>query len=73
MDMAAKEKLIELRLGKVGAVLLRKELNMLQRSAERCFPEPEDPALAEVSDFQGVGGTPGQSQTRREPQPAKES
>jgi hypothetical protein len=29
---------------------------MLHRSAERFFPEPEDRALADVSDNQGVGG-----------------
>jgi uncharacterized membrane protein len=39
------------------AVRLRQELNLLHRSAERFFPDPEDRALAEVSDFQGVGGT----------------
>jgi uncharacterized membrane protein len=39
--------------------LLRQELAVLQRFAERCFPEPEDRALAEVSDFQGVGGKHG--------------
>jgi uncharacterized membrane protein len=38
------------------AVLLRHELALLHRSAERFFSEPEDRALAEVSDFQGVGG-----------------
>jgi uncharacterized membrane protein len=37
------------------APLLRQELSLLQRSAERFFPEPEDRALAEVSDLQGVG------------------
>jgi uncharacterized membrane protein len=36
--------------------LLRNELALLQRSAGRCFPEPEDQALAEISDLQGVGG-----------------
>jgi uncharacterized membrane protein len=36
--------------------LLRQELAMLQRSAQRSFTEPEDRALADVSDFQGVGG-----------------
>jgi uncharacterized membrane protein len=36
--------------------LLRQELALLHRSAERFFAEPEDRALAEVSDFQGVGG-----------------
>jgi uncharacterized membrane protein len=38
------------------AVLLRRELALLQRSAERAFAEPEDRALAEVRDSQGVGG-----------------
>jgi uncharacterized membrane protein len=38
------------------AVLLRQELALLHRSAERTFVEPEDRALAEVRDFQGVGG-----------------
>jgi uncharacterized membrane protein len=38
------------------AALLRKELALLHRSAERAFVEPEDRALAEVRDFQGVGG-----------------
>lgn len=35
--------------------LLRQELCLLHRSAERCFVEPEDRALAEISDSQGVG------------------
>jgi uncharacterized membrane protein len=38
------------------AALLRRELKLLERSAERSFDEPEDRALAEVSDSQGVGG-----------------
>jgi uncharacterized membrane protein len=38
------------------AARLRQELVLLQRSAARFFPEPEDRALAEVSDSQGVGG-----------------
>jgi len=38
------------------AALLRQELALLHRSAERFFVEPEDRALAEISDFQGVGG-----------------
>jgi uncharacterized membrane protein len=38
------------------AALLRQELAVLHRCAERFFAEPEDRALAEVSDFQGVGG-----------------
>lgn len=49
------------------AVLLRQELNLLRRSAERFFPEPEDRALAEVSDFQGVGGTSGPSANANSP------
>jgi hypothetical protein len=36
--------------------LLSQELALLHRSAERFFSDPEDRALAEVSDFQGVGG-----------------
>jgi len=39
--------------------LLRQELALLHRSAERFFTEPEDRVLAEVSDFQGVGGSQG--------------
>jgi uncharacterized membrane protein len=39
--------------------LLREEVNLLRRSAERFFPEPEDRALANVSDLQGMGGTHG--------------
>jgi uncharacterized membrane protein len=34
---------------------LRRELELLQRAAQRSFAEPEDRALAEVSDLQGVG------------------
>jgi uncharacterized membrane protein len=45
------------------AVLLRHELTLLNRSAERFFSEPEDRALAEVSDFQGVGGKHGKNQS----------
>ena len=46
------------------AVLLHQELKLLHRSAERFFAEPEDRALAGVSDFQGVGGKQGRSQHR---------
>ncbi len=35
---------------------LRRELELLHRTSQRSFPEPEDQALAGVSDFQGVGG-----------------
>ena len=38
------------------APLLQQELSLLHRSATRSFSEPEDVALAEVCDFQGVGG-----------------
>src|SRR5262249_29485649 len=36
--------------------LLHEELLLLHRSVDRFFSDPEDRALAEVSDFQGVGG-----------------
>jgi uncharacterized membrane protein len=36
--------------------LLHDELTLLRRSTRRFFPEPEDQALADVSDLQGVGG-----------------
>ena len=42
------------------AALLRPELALLHRSAERSFPDPEDQALADISDVQGVGGKYGQ-------------
>jgi uncharacterized membrane protein len=45
------------------APLLRKELDLLHKSAERFFAEPEDRALADVGDFQGVGGKGGHGQT----------
>ena len=38
------------------APALRDELAMLQRSAVRCFTEPEDQVMAGDSDSQGVGG-----------------
>ena len=38
------------------AVMLRQELSLLDRSARRFFHEAEDLAMADVSDFQGVGG-----------------
>jgi uncharacterized membrane protein len=49
--------------------LLRRELSLLQRLAERFFPEPEDRALAVVSDSQGVGGAPGPRRGPRETPP----
>jgi uncharacterized membrane protein len=39
------------------APLLRQELALLDKSAVRAFPEPEDRALAEQADSQGVGGS----------------
>ncbi len=45
------------------APLLQQELNLLHRSTERFFTEPEDKALADVSDSQGVGGRYGKIQT----------
>ena len=39
--------------------LLSREMALLHRSAERFFTEPEDRALAEVSDWRGVGGSQG--------------
>jgi uncharacterized membrane protein len=41
--------------------LLRQELELLHRSAERFFTEPEDRALADSSDPQGVGARHGRS------------
>ena len=43
---------------------LRAELAMLHRSAERFFAEPEDRDLADISDYQGVGGKRRHSQSR---------
>jgi uncharacterized membrane protein len=37
--------------------LIRKELSLLYRSTQKYFTEPEDHALAEISDAQGVGGS----------------
>jgi uncharacterized membrane protein len=45
------------------AKLLRRELELLHRSTERSFPEPEDRALAVVGDPQGVGTNRPESQT----------
>jgi uncharacterized membrane protein len=46
-------------------VLLRQELELLRRSAERFFTEPEDCAMAKVSDFQGVGGKHGRNKANQ--------
>ncbi len=56
------ENLIEC-LPRERAALLLPELAMLHRSSERSFPEPEDRALADISDLQGVGGRHGPSPT----------
>jgi len=45
------------------AAPLRLELKLLQRSAARFFVEPEDRALADISDTQGVGGRSDRSLT----------
>jgi uncharacterized membrane protein len=39
---------------------LRRELELLRKSAVRAFAEPEDQAMAAVSDSQGVGGRQGE-------------
>jgi uncharacterized membrane protein len=51
------------------AAPLRLELQLLKRSAERFFQEPEDRALAAVSDAQGMGGTRESAPPRLEPAP----
>jgi uncharacterized membrane protein len=45
------------------AAPLQHELKVLQRSSRRLFSEPEDQALADVSDSQGMGGKEGRNQT----------
>lgn len=50
------ENLIET-LSEERTVLLRQELALLQRTAERFFLEPEERALAAAGDTQGMGGT----------------
>lgn len=52
------------------AAPLLQQLKVLQRSAAHCFPEPEDRALAEISDSQGVGGAETPSQPH---QPVEEA
>jgi uncharacterized membrane protein len=46
--------------------LLSQELSLLDRSAERFFAEPEDRALATISDSQGIGGRHANSHPARE-------
>lgn len=43
---------------------LRQQRKLLQRSVERCFTEPEDRAMAGVSDSQGLGGKQGRDNLR---------
>jgi hypothetical protein len=52
---AMMENLIEI-LPPERVLLLRSELELLQRSAGRSFLEPEDQAQAKVSDLRGVPG-----------------
>jgi uncharacterized membrane protein len=53
------------------AARLRQELDLLQRSSKRFFTEPEDQALANVSDFQGVGSKHGQMEADRKVKESK--
>jgi hypothetical protein len=48
------------------AGILRKELKLLHRSVECRFTEPEEFALADISDSQGVGGKSGRIQADTE-------
>jgi uncharacterized membrane protein len=50
--------------------VLRRELDLLDRSAKRFFPDAEDRAMADVSDSQGVGGKPAPNETRTAGRPA---
>jgi uncharacterized membrane protein len=53
------------------AVRLRQELDLLHRSAIRFFTEPEDQALADISDLQGVGSKHGRLDGNRTVKEAK--
>jgi uncharacterized membrane protein len=53
------------------AARLRQELSLLRRSAERFFAEPEDRALADICDFQGMGSKCGQESNGEELRKAK--
>ena len=46
--------------------VLSSELDLLKKSAGRSFPDTEDQAMADVSDFQGVGGKKASMQIRSE-------
>ena len=50
-------------------ILLRQELSLLQRTAERMFIEPEERALAAAGDSQGMGGTSEWTHKRRKIHP----
>ena len=39
------------------AAALARELDLLERSVERCFTEAEDRRRANTGDFQGLGGS----------------
>ena len=55
------------------AAVLRLELNLLDRSAQRFFVEAEDQAMADVSDFRGVGGKQAMNDKRLVVRPAGEA
>jgi hypothetical protein len=46
------------------AAVLRVEPDLLERSARRFFPDTEDLAMADVSDFQGVGSKEVRNETQ---------
>jgi uncharacterized membrane protein len=48
------------------AAVLRRELNLLERSVKRFFHDAEDQAMAGVSDAQGVGGKPAMNENHTE-------
>jgi len=56
---AMMENLIEV-LPESRRLVLQREMRLLEKTVERGFPEPEDRALAYVSDLQGVGGAKNQ-------------
>jgi len=60
-------------LPEVRAGVLRLELNLLDRSAKRFFMDAEDQAMADVSDFQGVGGKRAMNDKRMVVRPAGEA
>jgi uncharacterized membrane protein len=45
---------------------LRRELKVLKKTAERSFQQPEDLAMADVSDSQGMGGTREPDESKKE-------